>query len=93
MRQEFHVELEAYRHLFKELHEQLLGTSFLTLWGRVVAIRGSASFELLNVGDTSMMKEGAILLPLDNHLQILSVHFGIRERSAQLQLFPAVGLG
>lgn len=91
LKDRFHLELQAQRHLFAALREALKGVSFLRLWGSSLAIYGSASWELFDVGFDGALASDAIIIQLDPHLAVLAAEFAMPGPTAvgQLELFPA----
>ena len=92
LRYRFHLELQAHRHVFGSLRKTLRGTSFVTLWGKSFAIRGSERRGFRNSIDPTPLEEDMLLTNLDPHLQILSVGFALPKPSnmpGQPDLFPA----
>jgi hypothetical protein len=95
LRDGFRVELQAHRELFAELRKGLGGTSFISLWGKSLALYGNRGWDLLDGGEPIAPTEDLMLLRLDPHLAVLSVGFALPQPSAfsgQLQLFPALGV-
>lgn len=92
MRSRFHVELQVHRDLLVRALALLSGRSFPSLWGSTLAIYGLEHCALLAVNEPVPADQDAILLRLNDHLEILSRGFGVTEPIAQLQLFPAVGI-
>ena len=90
----FHIELTAHKSLFVGFQRQLAETSFLSLRGKILLLRGGGEWELRDAegigGDGNM--GDALLLPLSPHLQILSDKFGLPDPMKQLPLFPALGV-
>ncbi len=92
LKETFHIELQAHRGLFAALAQRFAKASFPALRGSVLVIRGSGTFDLLPVGDTSATLGDALLVELDPHLDALSTGFGLAEPIRQLPLFPAVAV-
>lgn len=92
MRAQFHVELQIHRDILNHARELLCGRSFPSLWGSRLAIFGLDQCALIGANESVPADRDAILLGLNDHLEILSQRFGVTEPIAQLQLFPTVGL-
>lgn len=94
LRDRFKLELHAHRDLFAELGAGLARTSFLSLWGKAVALHGGAGWSLVDPHDKDALLDDCILLLLDPHLQRLSDGFSLPKPvpASQFQLFPALGV-
>lgn len=94
LRDHFRVELHAHRNLFADLGKGLAGMSFLSLWGKSLALYGGPKWRMVDTRDESLALEDCIVLRLDSHLQQLSDNFSLPEPTAtgQYQLFPTLGL-
>lgn len=94
LRDRFKLELHAHRDLFIELGAGLAGTSFLSLWGKSLALYGGARWGVIDPRDESSPIDDSIILRLDPHLQLLSENFSLPKPLApsQLQLFHAIGV-
>lgn len=94
LRDRFTLELHAHRDLFAQLGSGLARTSFLTLWGKALALHGATQWRLIDPSDEDPFIEDCILLRLDPHLQQLSDGFSLPkpEPAGQFQLFPALGV-
>ena len=92
MRTRFHIELQVHRDLLARARKLLDGRSFPSLWGNRFAIFGLEHCALLGANEPVPTDQDAIVLRLNDHLEILSQGFGVAEPIAQLQLFPAVGI-
>nr|WP_313895124.1 MerR family transcriptional regulator [Burkholderia pseudomallei] len=94
LRERFKLELHAHRDLFAEIGAGLARTSFLSLWGKSLALYGDAKWELIDPRDDSALADDCIVLRLDPHLQQLSDSFSLPKpaTAGQLQLFPALGV-
>ena len=95
LRDHFHLELHAYRHIFASLGQELQRTSFVTLWGQSLAIHDSGRWSLVESLDSAAPAGDVLLVHLDPHLQILSDSFTLPSRSTaigQLDLFPATAV-
>lgn len=87
------MELHAHRDLFTALREGLVSVSFLSLWGRSLALYGGTEWRLIDPRDEAAGAEDCIALRLDPHLQQLSDSFALpKPAAAQFQLFPALGV-
>lgn len=94
LRDRFKVELQAHRELFAALGAGFARTSFLTLWGKSVILRGGAEWKMVDLGDEVEIVDDCIVLQLDPHLKELSDSFALPQPAAlgQFQLFPALGV-
>ena len=91
LREGFHLELHAHRHIFASLGRELRGASFVTLWGKWLAIHDSHRWSLVGPMESAAPEGDALLIKLDPHLQALSVSFTLPKLSSipgQLDLFP-----
>ena len=91
LHRQFRIELQGHKDLFDSLRQTLKGTSFIALWGRRIAFYGNDRWELLGAGDTPASGEDALILGLDQHLDILREGFALPSpvrREGQLELFP-----
>ncbi len=91
LRTQFHIELQANRDLLAVMRELFEGASFLTLWGRALAIYGPTRCKLLTVR-APLPAEDMILLRLNRHLEGLSQRFGLPDPISQLPPIPGVAL-
>lgn len=94
LRDRFKLELQGHRDLFSSLGRGLSRTSFLSLWGRSLALHGGEAWSLLDSADLPDAADDFIVLRLDPHLQVLSASFSLPRpiSSPQFQLFPATGV-
>lgn len=94
MRECFKLELHAHRDLFAELGAGLGRTSFLSLWGKSLALYGGSKWGVIDPRDETLAIDDCIVLRLDPHLHQLSDIFSLPEPAAsdQLRLFPALGV-
>jgi hypothetical protein len=94
LRDRFKLELHAHRDLFAELGAGLARTSFLSLWGKSLALYGGAKWAMVDPRDEGLAIDDCIVLRLDPHLQQLSDSFSLPKPAApgQFQLFPALGV-
>jgi hypothetical protein len=92
LRNRFHVELQAHRDLLVSARELLDGASFPTLWGATLVIYDLRRCELLSSRSSLATEEDAVVLRLNQHLDVLSQGFGLSEPVSQLPLFPAIAL-
>lgn len=94
LRDRFKLELHAHRDLFAQLGSGLARTSFLSLWGKVLALHGAAQWSLIDPRDEVPFADDCILLQLDSHLRHLSDSFSLPkpEPAGQFQLFPALDM-
>ncbi len=92
LRERFDVELQANHKVLSGLREGLQYTSFIYLWGKLLAIRADRSWTLLNEFDPGQLSDDAILIRLNPHLEVLSQGFALPRSltvPGQLDLFPA----
>lgn len=94
LRDRFKLELHAHRDLFAQLGSALTHSSFLSLWGKELALYGGTQWSLIDPRDGNVFPEDCILLRLDPHLQHLSDSFSLPRPTpaSQFQLFPALGI-
>lgn len=94
LRDRFKLELHAHRELFVELGAGLAGASFLSLWGKSLALYGGTRWGVIDPHDESVSIDDCIVLRLEPHLQLLSESFSLPNALApsQLRLFPALGV-
>lgn len=94
LRDRFKLELHAHRDLFAQLGSGLARTSFLSLWGKALALHGGAQWSLIDPRGEDAFNDDCILLRLDPHLQDLSDSFSLPEPlpASQFQLFPTLGV-
>lgn len=94
LRDRFKLELQPHRDLFAELGAGLARTSFLSLWGKSIALYGGEKWGLIDSRDDGVVIDDCIVLLLDPHLQQLSNSFSLPKplASSQFQLFPAIGV-
>jgi len=94
LRDRFKLELHAHRDLFAELRADLARTSFLSLWGKSLALYGGVQWSVIDPRDEGAAIDDCIVLRLDPHLQQLSDGFSLPKPAApgQFQLFPALGV-
>jgi DNA-binding transcriptional MerR regulator len=91
LRDGFHLELQAYRPVLASLRGKLRNTSFVALWGKSLAIHTDHSWVWLDDADAPLLAD-ALVIRLDQHLDILSQGFALPRPSAasgQLDFFPA----
>lgn len=94
LRDRFRLELQAHRALFTQLGAGLAHTSFLSLWGKALALHGGTQWSLIDPRDEEAFTDDCILLRLDPHLRHLSDSFSLPKPvpAGQFQLFPALGV-
>lgn len=94
LRDRFKLELHAHRNLFAELGAALTHTSFLSLWGKSLALYGGAKWGVIDSHDEGTAIDDCIVLRLDPHLHQLSDGFSLPKPVApgQFQLFPVLGV-
>lgn len=94
LRDHFKMELHAHRDLFPELGAGLARTSFLSLWGKSLALYGGTQWRLIDPREDVLGTGDCIMLRLDPHLQQLSDSFALPKPTApgQFQLFPALSI-
>jgi hypothetical protein len=91
LRDRFHLELQAHKHLFDQLRRDLTGKSFIALWGCSLALFGDERWEFVGADESGEIEGDAMVLRLDPHLIVLSEGFALPAPAAlagQLQLFP-----
>lgn len=92
LRDHFHLELQAHRHVFASLRHGLHGASFIALWGKTLAIHADHSWTWIDDREVGPLASDAILIRLTPHLDILSQGFALPRPTmspGQLDLFPA----
>lgn len=92
LRDRFHLELQAHRHVLTSLHRSLRATSFVSLWGKSLAIDPDQCWSWIDDADGGRVVGDAILVRLSPHLDELSQDFALPRPSSilgQLDLFPA----
>lgn len=92
LRTQFHVELQAHKSFFDELRMALLQRSFISLWGKQLAVAGNGDWYLTEgaVADVTI-NEDAMFIRLNPHLEVISGGFALprpRSTPGQLDLFP-----
>lgn len=94
LRDRFKLELHAHRDLFADLGASLAQTSFISLWGKSLALYGAADWGVIDPRDEGAAIDDCIVLRLDPHLQQLSDSFSLPKPASagQFQLFPALGV-
>lgn len=94
LRDQFKVELQTHRELFHDVSTRLKGMSFVSLWGKSLALHGSGHWLLLDLQDGISLEDDYILLRLTPHLQVLSERLSLPNQDIFMQypLFPALGL-
>ncbi len=94
LRDRFKLELHAHRDLFSALGKGLARTSFLSLWGKSLALYGGERWAMIDPREDDSNIDDCIILRLDPHLQQLSDSFSLPKPMApsQFQLFPALGV-
>ena len=94
LRDRFKLELHAHRDLFAELGAGLAQTSFLSLWGKSLALSGGAQWGVIDPREEGLIMDDCIVLRLDPHLRQLSDSFSLPKPASlgQFQLFPAQGV-
>lgn len=94
LRDRFKLELQAHRDLFSDLGSSLSRMSFLSLWGKSLALYGGQRWTLIDPSGSDVRTEDCIILTLDPHLQVLATGFALPQPDApgQFTLFPAVGV-
>ena len=92
LRERFKLELQSHRALFSSIGHNLSRTSFLSLWGHALVLRGGDSWSFLELSELPEEIDDCIVLRLDPHLQVLSFGFSLPKpvTHSQLQLFPAL---
>ena len=92
LRTQFHVELQAHKSFFDGLRMALLQRSFISLWGKQLAVAGNGDWSFTEgaVADVTI-NEDAMFIRLDPHLEVISGGFALphpRSTPGQLDLFP-----
>lgn len=91
LHRQFRVELQGHKDLFDSLRQTLKRMSFIGLWGRRIAFYGNDRWELLGAGEIPAFGEDALILGLDQHLDVLCEGFALPSPArieGQLELFP-----
>ena len=91
LRDQFHLELQAYRQMLMSLRSGLQGTSFIGLWGKTLVIRADPTWSLVDQSEADPEFNDAILIQFGPHLDAVSRGFGLSRPTsspAQLDLFP-----
>ena len=92
LRDRFHLELQAHRQVLTSLHTSLRTTSFVSLWGKSLAIDPDQCWSWIDDADFGLVTGDAIVIRLSPHLDALSQDFALPRPSrmpGQLDLFPA----
>ncbi|MDP2148554.1 MerR family transcriptional regulator [Parvibaculum sp.] len=92
LRDRFHLELQAHRQVLTSLHTSLRTTSFVSLWGKSLAIDPDQCWSWIDDADFGAVTGDAIVVRLSPHLDALSQDFALPRPSrmpGQLDLFPA----
>ena len=87
LRDQFHLELQAYRQVLMSLRCGLEGTSFIGLWGKTLVIRADQTWSLVDEPEL----DDALLIQLGPHLDAVSRGFALPRPTSspsQLDLFP-----
>jgi hypothetical protein len=94
LRDQFKLELHSYKDVFAALGACLARTSFLSLWGKSLALYGNDQWAIVDPREENSIIEDCIMLRMDPHLQQLSDCFALPKpaTSGQFQLFPALGV-
>lgn len=93
LKDKFRLELQAHRHLFTGLRGALKSRSFLALWGQALILRGPNDWSFSDLNDTDPLRDDAIIVHLDPHLEALAAGLTLPRpaaASAQFDLFPAL---
>ena len=91
LRDQFHLELQAYRQMLMRLRRGLQGASFIGLWGKTLVIRADQTWSLVDQSEAEPVFDDAILIRLGPHLDAVSLGFalpGPTSSTGQLDLFP-----
>ena len=91
LRDQFHLELQAYRQVLMRLRCGLQGTSFIGLWGKTLVIRADQTWSLVDQSEAEPELDDAILIQLGRHLDAVSRGFALPRPTSspgQLDLFP-----
>lgn len=93
LKDHLHIELAAHRSLFANLQERLSGHPFHALGDLAVVILGGEHARLSQFSDLGDIgDEPVVVVKLSPHLAAIMSGFGLSVPTAQLPLFPAVGL-
>lgn len=92
LRTQFHVELQAHKSVFDGLRAALLQRSFISLWGKQLAVAGNGGWSFTEGTAADDAIEGdAMFIRLDPHLEVIAIGFALphrRSRLGQRDLFP-----
>lgn len=91
LRDRFHLELHAHRQLFASMRCELQGKSFISLWGKRLAIHADNGWSWVDEAVTGFPTDDAILIRLAPHLDVLAQGFALPRppiSPGQLELFP-----
>lgn len=92
LRTQFHVELQAHKSVFDGLRTALLQRSFISLWGKQLAVAGNGDWSFTEGSAADVAIQGdAMFIRLDPHLEVIAVGFALphpRSKPGQLDLFP-----
>ncbi|WP_210251561.1 hypothetical protein [Brucella intermedia] len=89
LRDQFAVELQAYKTTFANLRKELRSTSFVALWGRRVALGPHGKCIFLDVTNRPLEMD-ALVVYLDPHLEVIRDGFalpGALSTAGQFDLF------
>ena len=91
----FKLELQAHRELFADMASTFARTSFRSLWGKALAVRGDQRCRILERDELAAMSEDCIVLRLDPHLAQLAEAFSLLPHTLakQYELFDAMRAG
>lgn len=92
LRDRMHLELQAHRQVLTGLHKSLRATSFISLWGKSLAITPDQRWSWINDSDFGEVKADTILVRLSPHLETLSEDLALPRPSksqGQLDLFSS----
>lgn len=94
LRDNFHIELEAYKKTFLDLQYTLQRISFIELWGKVLILSSDGNWELTST-PSLRADSGLLILELDPHLNALRTGFSLANDDLireQLDLFSLPNL-
>jgi hypothetical protein len=93
LRDHFRLELQAHRSLFSDLGNGLGNMSFISLWGKLLLLKGGRQWQLIDPEEVGIVNDDCVVvLRLDPHLQVLSAGFSLPQPVVprQFNLFPAL---
>ena len=91
LRTQFHVELQAHKSVFDGLRAALRQRSFISLWGKRLAVAGNGDWSFTEGTIEDVAIDDAMFIHLDPHLEVISAGFALphpQSTLGQLDLFP-----